>query len=539
LRSFSCGWTADVPEEGAWPAAGDLFQHAPCGLLVTGADGMIRRVNATFCSWTGYIEQELVGVRRVSELLTMGGRVFHQTHWAPLLQIQGSAAEVKLDVVHRAGHTVPMLFNAIRRHRDGVVWHELAVMVVNDRHKYEQELLLARKNAEASLALQKETQTALEESRDQLAEADRRKDEFLATLGHELRNPLAPMRNALELLRLKDYQDEQLSQLHEIFRRQVSHMTHLVDDLLEVSRITQGKLELRMQQLDVANALQDVVDSVRPIMQAASHELTTTLPAEPIMLEADPVRFGQIFLNLLNNAAKYTPPGGKIQLSARREGSHAIIVVKDSGIGIPAEDLINVFDMFSQLAPAMERAQGGLGIGLALVRGLVELHGGTITARSAGPGQGSEFVVSLPASENGPLAPVAATVAPGSPGPGLRIVVVDDNKDAADSLAMLLEFNGHHVWTANDGLAGLHLALEVVPDVLMLDIGLPQISGYEVARRIRQDPRGSKVLLVAISGWGQEKDKLEAAAAGFDHHLTKPVDFDLLQTILTTVRSPD
>jgi signal transduction histidine kinase/CheY-like chemotaxis protein len=469
----------------------------------------------------------------------MGGRVFHQTHWAPLLQIQGSAAEVKLDVVHRAGHTVPMLFNAIRRHRGEAVWHELAVMVVNDRHKYEQELLLARKNAEASLALQKETQTALERSRDELAMADRRKDEFLATLGHELRNPLAPMRNALELLRLRDYQDEQLNHLHEIFRRQVSHMTHLVGDLLEVSRITQGKLELRKQHFDVANALRDAAESVRPLMQAASHEFTITLPAEPIMLDADPVRIGQIVLNLLNNAAKYTPPGGKIQLSARREGSHAIIVVKDSGIGIPAEDLISVFDMFSQLAPAIERAQGGLGIGLALVRGLVELHGGTITAWSAGPGHGSEFVLSLPVSQTASPVPDAATIAPSSTGPALRIVVVDDNKDAADSLAMLLEFDGHHVWTANDGVAGLDLALKVVPDVLMLDIGLPQLSGYEVARRIRQHPHGSKVVLVAISGWGQEKDKVEAAAAGFDHHLTKPVDLDLLKNILTAIRSGD
>jgi PAS domain S-box-containing protein len=530
-----------VPQEGAWPAAGDLFQHAPCGLLVTGADGMIRRVNATFCSWTGYSEEELVGVRRVSELLTMGGRVFHQTHWAPLLQIQGSAAEVKLDLVHRAGHTVPMLFNAIRRHRGGVVWHELAVMVVNDRHKYEQELLLARKNAEASLALKRETQTALEKSRDQLAVADRRKDEFLATLAHELRNPLAPMRNALELLRLKDYEDERLKQLHRIVDRQVSHMTHLVDDLLEVSRITQGKLELRRQQLDLANALHDAVESVRPLMQAASHELTITLPAEPIMLDADPVRISQIVLNLLNNAAKYTPPGGKIQLSARREASHAMIVVKDSGIGIPAESLANVFDMFSQLAPAKERAQGGLGIGLALVRGLVELHGGTIAAMSAGPGQGSEFAVSLPVSETESLAPVEVKVVRESAarGPALRIIVVDDNKDAADSLAMLLEFDGHHVLTANDGLAGLDLALDVVPDVLVLDIGLPQLSGYEVARRIRQDPRSSNVILVAVSGWGQEKDKADATAAGFDHHLTKPVDFDRLQTILTTIHSPD
>jgi PAS domain S-box-containing protein len=530
-----------VQEDGGWPRVSDLFQHAPCGLLVTGVDGTIRRVNATFCNWTGYNEQELVGVRRMSELLTMGGRVFHQTHWAPLLQIQGSAAEVKLDVVHREGHTVPMLFNAIRRQRDGIVWHELAVMVVNDRHKYEQELLIARNNAQASLALQIETQTALEKSRDQLAEADRRKDEFLATLAHELRNPLAPMRNALELLRLKDFQDEQLNQLHKIFQRQVGHMTHLVDDLLEVSRITQGKLELRTQQLDVANALHDAVESVRALMQAASHELTITLPAEPIMLDADPVRLSQVVLNLLNNAAKYTPPGGKIKLSARQECGHALIAVKDSGIGIPAESLVNVFDMFSQLTPAKERAQGGLGIGLALVRGLVELHGGTITAQSAGPGLGSEFIVRLPVSETGPSIPAAADGVPASPvdASPLRIVVVDDNKDAADSLAMLLEFNGHDVRTANDGRAGLELTLEVLPDVVMLDIGLPQLSGYEIARRIRTDARCGDVLLIAVSGWGQEKDKAEATSAGFDYHFTKPVDFDRLQEVLSKINSRD
>jgi PAS domain S-box-containing protein len=521
-----------MPEADVWPDAEDVFQHAPCGLLVTAADGMIQRVNPTFCLWTGYSEQELVGVRRVSELLNMGGRVFHQTHWAPLLEMQGSAAEVKLDVVHRAGHTVPMLVNAVRRNHGGIICHELAVMVVNDRHKYEQELLAARKNAEASLALQMEAQAALQKSRDQLAEADRRKDEFLATLAHELRNPLAPMRNAVELLRLRDNQDGELNQLHEILRRQVSHMSHLVDDLLEISRITQGKLELRKARVDVASALREAVESVRPLMQASSHELAITLPAEPIMLDADPVRLTQIVLNLLNNAAKYTPPHGKIQLNARRESGRLIIAVKDSGIGIAAENLNTVFDMFSQLAPALERAQGGLGIGLALVHGLVELHGGTITAWSAGAGQGSEFIVCLPISEIASSAPVAENITPLTTGPGLRIVVVDDNKDAADSLAMLLEFNGHHVSTANDGLSGLNLALKTLPDVLMLDIGLPQLNGYEVAHRVRQDPRGTAMLLIAVSGWGQEKDKADATAAGFDHHLTKPVDLGLLQTIL-------
>lgn len=764
------------------PSSDTLFEHAACGLLVTDADGQILRVNATFCGWLGYTATDLVDAKRIQDLLTTGGKVFYQTHWAPLVQMQGSVAEVKLNMMHRDGRTVPMLLNAVRRHHGEASYLEVAVLIVADRHKYEQELLLARRNAEASVAAHQLAQKELQESRDvlslamrgarmgawshepktgkmwwsrelealagyaegrfahapggffelihpgdlialneavdravesgddyvaefrfrhasgdwcwmegrgratydrhgeplmiyglgidvterkeaqtvllrqaaifehlsdaivitdlkgnitdfnvggermlgyrtheilgrpvamfhppedalrirrealaalatdgtwrseltfvrrdgtrgvcetvvkplanargdiygavsvnrditerrraeqqlqhlnlELSKADRRKDEFLATLAHELRNPLAPMRNVLEILRLKDFADPQLSWSRDVFDRQLQHMTHLVDDLLEVSRITQGKLELRKQRLELARAMQAAMEAARPTVQASSHHLSVTLPREPLYLDADPTRLAQMILNLLNNAAKYTPPGGDISLAAERDGDEAVITVRDSGIGIPSEHLTSVFEMFSQLAPALERSQGGLGIGLALVRGLAELHGGTVAAFSGGPGNGSEFVIRLPlcrtvaaSTDNAP--PETPHVA------GLRIAIVDDNADAADSLAMVLELEGHQVATASDGVAGLELVGKFAPQVVILDIGLPLLNGYEVARRVRSDHRDADILLIAVTGWGQQQDKKTAEAAGFDHHFTKPVDPRELQRVLS------
>jgi PAS domain S-box-containing protein len=764
------------------PSADMLFEHAACGLLVTDADGRILRVNATFCGWLGYSSVELATAKRIQDLLTAGGKVFYQTHWAPLLQMQGSVAEVKLNMMHRDGHLVPMLLNAVRRRHGEVSYLEVAVLVVADRHKYEQELLLARRNAEASVAAHQLAQKELQESRDvlslamrgarmgawshepksgkfwwsrelealagyaegrfaktpdgffelihpgdlialneavdhavksgddyvaefrflhasgdwcwmegrgraaydhqgeplmiyglgidvterkeaqtvllrqaaifehlsdaivitdlrgnitdfnvggermlgyrmreilgkpismfhppedalrirreafaglaadgtwrseltfvrrdgsrgvcetvvkplanargdvygavsvsrditerrraehqlqrlnlELSKADRRKDEFLATLAHELRNPLAPMRNVLEILRLKEFADPQLSWSRDVFDRQLQHMTHLVDDLLEVSRITQGKLELRKQRLELARAMQAAMEAARPTVQASAHHLSVTLPREALYLDADPTRLSQMILNLLNNAAKYTPLGGSISLAAEREGDEAVIVVRDSGIGIPSEHLNSVFEMFSQLAPALERSQGGLGIGLALVRGLAELHGGTVAAFSGGPGNGSEFVIRLPLSK--------ATSEPPDSEPsevprsaGLRVVIVDDNADAADSLAMVLELEGHEVRTAGDGIAGLQLVGEFAPQAVILDIGLPLLNGYEVARCIRHDHHNTDILLIAVTGWGQQQDKQAAEDAGFDHHFTKPVDPRELQRVLS------
>ncbi|ASL48219.1 Autoinducer 2 sensor kinase/phosphatase LuxQ [Burkholderia sp. AD24] len=763
------------------PSADALFEHAACGLLLTDHLGRILRVNATFCDWLGYDAAELVASKQLNDLLSAGGKVFYQTHWAPLLRTQGSVAEIKLNMVHRDGHMVPMLLNAACRRHDNADFFEIAVLIVEDRHKYEQELLLARRNAEASVAAHQRAQQELQESRDvlslamrgarmgawshepksgkfwwsrelealagyaegrfaripggffdlihpgdlialneavehalasaddyvvefrflhasgdwcwmegrgratydrqgepltvyglgtditerkeaqtvllrqaaifehlsdaivitdlrgnitdfnvggermlgyrrrdilgkpvtmfhpqqaalrirreafaalaaegtwrgelpfvrrngshgvcdtvvkplanargdiygavcvsrditerrraeqqlqrlnlELSKADRRKDEFLATLAHELRNPLAPMRNVLEILRLKEFADPQLSWSRDVFDRQLQHMTHLVDDLLEVSRITQGKLELRKQRLELARAMQSAMEAARPTVQASSHHLSVTLPSEPIYLDADPTRLSQMILNLLNNAAKYTPPGGRISLAAEREGDEAVIVVRDSGIGIPREHLDSVFEMFSQLAPALDRSQGGLGIGLALVRGLAELHGGTVAAFSDGAGSGSEFMIRLPLSRAA-SAPADRAAPEPALAAGLRVVIVDDNADAADSLAMVLELEGHEVRTAGDGLAGLALIGEFAPHAVILDIGLPRLNGYEVARRIRREYGGASLLLIAVTGWGQQQDKQTAVEAGFDHHFTKPVDPRELQQVL-------
>lgn len=767
------------------PSADTLYEHAACGLLVADTNGRIERVNATFCSWLGYGAADLSGGKHIQDLLSAGGKVFYQTHWAPLLQMQGSVAEVKLNMIHRDGHTVPMLLNAVCRRHGDKSYFEVAVLIVADRHKYEQELLLARRNAEASVAAHKLAQKALQESRDvlslamrgarmgawshdpgsgkfwwsrelealagyaeghftqsaggffdlihpgdllglneavdravkngddyvaefrfmhasgewcwmegrgratyesngtpltiyglglditerkqaqtvllrqaaifahlsdaivitdlcgnitdfnvggermlgyrmrdilgkpvsifhppedalrirrqalaalaaegtwrgeltfvrrdgtrgvcdtvvkplanargdiygavcvsrdmterrraeqqltrlnlELSKADRRKDEFLATLAHELRNPLAPMRNVLEILRRKEFADPQLNWSRDVFDRQLQHMTHLVDDLLEVSRITQGKLELRKQRLELARAVQSAMEAARPTVQASSHHLSVTLPPEPLYLDADPTRLSQMILNLLNNAAKYTPPGGSISLAARRDGNEAVIVVRDSGIGIPREHLGSVFEMFSQLSPALDRSQGGLGIGLALVRGLAELHGGSVAAFSGGPGTGSEFMIRLPLSA-APGKPASGALPDIPHAAGMRIVIVDDNADAADSLAMVLELEGHEVRTASDGLAGLTLIGEFAPNAVILDIGLPELNGYEVARRIRRDQPDTGILLIAVTGWGQQHDKQTAVDSGFDHHFTKPVDPRALQRVLSQQR---
>ncbi|WKB53626.1 hybrid sensor histidine kinase/response regulator [Eleftheria terrae] len=519
------------------PAAEVLFEQAACGLLLSAADGRILRANATCCRWLGYHASELSGGMRVQDLLTMGGRVFHQTHWAPLLQMQGSVAEVKLDLLHRDGHTVPMLLNAVRREHAGTVCHELALMVVNDRHRYERELLQARKNAESALAAHREAEKALQESRDVLAQADRRKDEFLATLAHELRNPLAPMRNVLEILRRKQLADAQLLWCRDVLERQLRHMTHLVDDLLEVSRITQGKLALRRQPVELATAVQGAVEAARPMIEAASHQLQLEMPDETLVLDADPTRLTQVILNLLTNAAKYTPAGGHISLRVWREGGEVVLSVRDSGIGIPRQHLASVFEMFSQLAPALERSQGGLGIGLALVRGLVQLHGGTIHAESEGPGRGSEFLVRLPLSPQASPPPQSAQAARFAAEARRRVLVVDDNEDAARSLAMVLELQGHHVCTANDGADAIRMVRSFSPELVLLDIGLPQLNGYEVARHLRRQDWGRSLCLVALTGWGQQQDKRLAAEAGFDQHLTKPVEPDALAAILAQLPS--
>jgi PAS domain S-box-containing protein len=372
-------------------------------------------------------------------------------------------------------------------------------------------------------------------SEQSLKRADRAKDDFIATLAHELRNPLAPIRNALGVMRRGD--PEQLGWCRDVIERQVTQMSRLLEDLLDVSRLTRNKVELRRDRIDVRQAIDHALETTQPLLESQGHRLLLDLPEQPIMLHGDLMRLTQVFANLLNNAAKYTDPGGEIALQVRAEGDHVRVSVRDSGIGIEAQQLPRVFDMFAQLAPALERAGGGLGIGLALSRGLVELHGGSMEARSEGIGRGSEFVVRLPivpAAEPADAEPAAQPAAPASPAlPPRRLLVADDNVDAASSLAVLLSLHGQEVRTAFGGLEALRLAEEWQPDAAVLDIGMQDMNGYELCRRLRAQDWGRKLLLIACTGWGQDTDRELARSAGFDHHLVKPVDPEDLLRLLS------
>ncbi|MDB5804318.1 MAG: hypothetical protein JWN73_1640 [Betaproteobacteria bacterium] len=493
----------------------DLFEHAACGLLLTDVSGNILRCNATLRAWLGYTGEDLAA-RRFPDLLTIGARVFHQTHLIPLLNMQESVAEVALDVRHRDGHTLPMLVNIARRRHGGEVLQEVAMMIVADRHKYEQELL--------------KTRAELRDANERLSGADRAKDEFLATLAHELRNPLAPMHNVLQILAALKLPEPRVEWCLNILERQVGQMTHLVDDLLEISRIAEGKVVLRRESCELRAIVQAAVEAARPLIEAAGHSFSMTVTETPVWLDADPTRLIQVLQNLLNNAAKYTPQGGKIELIAGWEDSLAVIRIRDNGMGIAPHYLTRIFEKFSQVESARDRAQGGLGIGLALVRGLVELHGGTVQALSEGLGHGSEFVVRLPAFQKiQKAAPLAAAAGLERP---RKILVVDDNVDIVESIAMLLEMRGHDVQTACDGETAIAQARGFGPEVVLLDIGLPDMDGYAVARAMRGEPWGKTLLLVAVTGWGQRQDKAAAAEAGFDHHLTKPLSLADLTRIL-------
>jgi PAS domain S-box-containing protein len=369
----------------------------------------------------------------------------------------------------------------------------------------------------------------------ELKEADRRKDEFLATLAHELRNPLAPVRNAVQVLRLKGSDAPETRWSREVIDRQVAHMTRLIDDLLDISRITRNKLDLRKERVEMAEVVSEAVETSRPLIEQCGLHLAVRLPPEPIYLDADLVRLSQVLTNLLTNAAKWTDPGGHIWLTVERQGPDVVVRIKDTGVGIPAENLPRLFEMFFQVDRALERSQGGLGIGLSLVRRLVELHGGSVQAHSAGRGKGSEFTVRLPALAEEPQAqPLQEATDSGATKAktARRILVVDDLPDNADSLALLLRLGGNEVQTAYDGLAALEAAERFRPDVVLLDIRMPKLNGYDACRRIREQPWGKDMVLIALTGWGQEEDQRRTEEAGFDSHLVKPVDPAALNKLL-------
>ncbi|HSK71038.1 MAG TPA: ATP-binding protein, partial [Pyrinomonadaceae bacterium] len=360
---------------------------------------------------------------------------------------------------------------------------------------------------------------------DTLREADRRKDEFLATLAHELRNPLAPIRLALEIMRRGESKKKGL-EARDIISRQTEQIVDLVDDLLDISRISQGKIKLRKNRVDLREAVKSALEAAQPMIDTSEHKLTVSTPEEPIFIEGDFTRLSQIFTNILANAAKYTKPGGKIYVNARMENGNAVVRVKDTGLGIPKEMLPHIFDMFMQVQYSDRRSQGGLGIGLSLVKRLVEMHGGTVYALSEGADKGSEFIVTLPAAERQTPSKKEAKSAEKEPAdsPSVkpkRILVVDDNADAAQVLCFALQLEGHDVSVAYDGKSAIKAAEEFQPQICLLDIGLPDIDGFKVARQIRE--KMSETLLVAITGWGQEEDRRRSQKAGFDYHLVKPV----------------
>jgi two-component system, chemotaxis family, CheB/CheR fusion protein len=429
----------------------------------------------------------------------------------------------------RSGETISH-YETIRRRKDGTLLNiSLSVSPIHDAHGR----IIGASKIARDIAVQKKMEAALRE-------ADRRKDEFLAMLSHELRNPLATIRNSVQLLRMDPGQAMQRKVLAPL-ERQVSTLTRLVDDLMDVSRVTMGRVELQRADIGIDRVLRDAAESVRREMRDRGHCFRISLPATDVVVHADAVRLEQVVVNLLTNAAKYTPDGGTIELSAERDGEDAVLRVRDSGIGIQPELLEQVFELFSQGATTLDRAKGGLGIGLALVKYLVEMHGGNVQAKSDGPGTGSEFIVRVPAVAADEQVRRTSTDAPAAEGGvqehALRVLVVDDNRDSADLQAALLQHNGHNVRTAYNGTGALEVAVKFRPDVILLDIGLPEIDGYEVAYRVRQQPALDGVVLVAMTGYGQPEDRQRSQAVGFDHHLVKPAEFGDLQDILNSVQN--
>lgn len=409
---------------------------------------------------------------------------------------------------------------------------------------YRQRSELARQRDELAAVIE-HNQRLLEESRryaDALEEADRRKDEFLATLAHELRNPLAPIRTGLELMKFAMDDPPLLEETRATMERQTVQLIRLVDDLLDVSRITRGKLQLRKATIDLAEVVRDALATSKPHLEEGKHQVVANLPDDSIHVHGDPNRLAQVVSNLLNNAAKFTPPGGKVEITLECEDGEAIVLVKDNGVGIPVEKQDQVFEMFSQVNDPLNRGNTGLGIGLTLVKSLVDLHDGSVEVHSEGAGQGSEFIVRLPmvgVCEESPT-----TISPTKPPPmtkpavpALRVLVVDDNAAAAYMLSRIVEALGYETKIASDGEQAITAAEDFRPQVAFMDIGMPRMNGYEAAERIRQTSWGKDLVLVALTGWGQEEDRRRTQAAGFNHHLVKPADLDQVQQLLSAVAS--
>jgi PAS domain S-box-containing protein len=481
------------------------------GVISTDKEGKITLLNAVAQNLTGWSSEEAQG-QPLEKVFNIVNEQTRQTGKNPVQHVLQTGAIAGLAnhsvLVARNGTETPIDDSAapIRNHHGNIIG---VVMVFRD--------VTERRRAEKSLK-----------------EADQRKTEFLAMLAHELRNPLAPIRNALQIMRLHDRDGSALGPVRDMMDRQVGHLVRLVDDLIDVNRITRGNLELRKARITIGQAVDAALESTRPLVETARHDLAVSVPPEPLWLDGDLTRLAQVVSNLLSNAVKYTPEGGRIWLTVERDAGAIILRVRDNGMGIPTEMLSRIFDMFTQVDRTIKRAQGGLGIGLTLVRRLVQMHGGSVEVLSPGLDQGSEFVVRLPLAKDGPTSakPDIESSEKPSLAPRRRILVVDDNVDSARSLGMLLELLGNEVQMAYDGPGALQEAQQFRPDVVLLDIGLPGMSGYDVAPKLKALPEMKNVFLVAQTGWGQEEDRRRSKEAGFDAHLVKPIDQAALQRLL-------
>jgi PAS domain S-box-containing protein len=470
-------------------------------------DGQCDWLSSQWGKYTGIPEQELLGLRWLETVIHPDDRQRTLRCW-----VAACADQADYDLEYR-----------IRRHDGEYRWFKTRGVPMRDQ--------------DGKIVYWFGTCTDIEDVKRMetaLRETDRRKNEFLATLAHELRNPLAPIRSGLQVLRLTE--DKLIEeQAREMMERQLAHMVRLIDDLLDISRISSNKMELRKAPIPLASVIDNAVETARPLIDAKGHKLTLTLPPEPLVVDADLTRLAQVFWNLINNSAKYTDPGGQIGLTAQREGDEVVVTVRDTGVGIPPEALPSLFTLFTQIGDRLERSQGGLGIGLALVKGLVVLHGGTVLARSAGTGKGTEVVVRLPLSHKPSRIDRTASNQAVDGHQKRRILVVDDSRDGAASLGMMLSLQGHDTRTAHDGLEALELAEAFRPDVIILDIGLPRLNGYDACRRIREQAWSSSTLMIAVTGWGQVDDRLRSREAGFDFHLVKPIDPETLGRILASL----
>ncbi|HXT04534.1 MAG TPA: ATP-binding protein, partial [Casimicrobiaceae bacterium] len=495
-----------------------LFEAAPMAIFVCDRDGLIQYYNRRAAELWG--REPECGVERYcgSVRLWLPDGTLLPIERSPMVGVLATGAparNVDVEIERPDGSRLPVLVNfAPMLDASGKITGAITSFV--------------------DITQQKETAAALQRVSIELVDADRHKDEFLAMLAHELRNPLAPIRNALAIMRRTTSDaGRPIQPAVDMMERQVSQLVRLVDDLLDVSRISRGRIELQRERMEMASAVHRAVELVGPLIEAMNHELTVTLPPEPIYMDADATRLAQVIGNLLNNASKFTRRGGRIGLTVERDGGDAVIRVQDTGIGIDKAQLPRVFDLFMQVDSSLKRSATGLGIGLGLVKQLVSLHDGTVVAQSGGIGQGSEFIVRLPVSDAAaaPSVPETTLEAPTTATPR-RILIVDDNRDSADSMATMLNLNGHEIETAVDGLAALDAAGSFRPDVILLDIGLPKLNGYDVVRRIRAEPWGKRIVLIAVTGWGRDEDRERSREAGFDHHLVKPVNLAALTKLL-------